>query len=353
MPKGWSGWIEVFKGGRQVDSKGRPHDGDALIDQAVSGFNADEPPPLVLGHPKDDSPAYGWTEAVRKTVRDGVAYLEAKVGDLAPEIVEMVKAGRYRNRSAAFYKDGRLRHIGLLGAVPPAVKGLAPLAFGEEAEAVFEFSASDADVFGRFRAIGRALQRVRDFLVAEKGLEEADRIINLWDVDYLKEAPPEPVGAGDNFNQGPPDPAADEEDEMKFSEEEVKAKIDAAVAEKEKDLAARDKELAKERAEFAEHRTAQSRRETEAFVDGLIRDGKALPAWKKAGLVEFMTGLDAGEEIQFSEGGEKQSQAAWFKKFLEGLGAHPLFKEMIPPEDDKADGGEFADISLDELTAHL
>ena len=38
----------------------------------------------------------------------------------------------YEKRSASFYPDGRLRHVGFLGAAPPAVKGLAGIAFGQE-----------------------------------------------------------------------------------------------------------------------------------------------------------------------------------------------------------------------------
>ena len=39
----------------------------------------------------------------------------------------MVEKGRFNKRSAAFYPDGGLRHVGFLGASPPAVKGLNPV----------------------------------------------------------------------------------------------------------------------------------------------------------------------------------------------------------------------------------
>ena len=53
---------------------------------------------------------------------------------------EMVQAGRFPKRSAAFYPDGRLRHVGFLGAMPPAVKGLKNISFGNDDDAIaFEF----------------------------------------------------------------------------------------------------------------------------------------------------------------------------------------------------------------------
>ena len=74
-----------------------------------------------------------------------------------------------------------------------------------------------------------------------------------------------------------------------------------------------------------------------------MKDGKILPGWKAAGLVEFMCGLDeqAGV-IEFAEGGQKPA-AEWFREFLEGFSAHPLFREMVKPENDNAADQEFAE----------
>ncbi|MBF0531033.1 MAG: hypothetical protein HQK55_17555, partial [Deltaproteobacteria bacterium] len=52
---GFDDWIEIFRGGSQVDSAGRSHNGDELIDQAVAGFNAvQHEPPVVIGHPAEN-----------------------------------------------------------------------------------------------------------------------------------------------------------------------------------------------------------------------------------------------------------------------------------------------------------
>jgi hypothetical protein len=85
--------------------------------------------PLVLGHPASNGPAFG--EVSELFTRRGRLYAVAKVGQ---QLLSLVREGRFKHVSAAFERvSGRagwcLRHIGFLGAVPPAVKGLAPLAF--------------------------------------------------------------------------------------------------------------------------------------------------------------------------------------------------------------------------------
>jgi hypothetical protein len=90
--------------------------------------------PLVLGHPDIDSPAYGDVSSVQ--AQGGNLYAMAQVSDT---LKELVRARSYLRVSAAFYDktDPRnpvpgtyyLRHVGFLGATPPAVKGLVPPAF--------------------------------------------------------------------------------------------------------------------------------------------------------------------------------------------------------------------------------
>jgi len=143
-----NGWIEVFRGGRQLDSTGHQHDGDRLIENAVKTFDpAQHEPPVVVGHPQHDSPAFGWVHGIRKVIKNGVVVMEVKLKQVMPEFSQAVTAGRFKKRSAAFYKDGRLRHIGFLGGMPPAIKGLADVAaagcFAQASYASFEFASND------------------------------------------------------------------------------------------------------------------------------------------------------------------------------------------------------------------
>src|SRR5690606_2877795 len=84
--------------------------------------------PLTVGHPAHDRPAYGWVGAVQ-VMPDGRLAITPR--DVEPQFAEMVAARRFPKRSAAFYPPthpknptpGRwyLRHVGFLGAQPPAI----------------------------------------------------------------------------------------------------------------------------------------------------------------------------------------------------------------------------------------
>ncbi len=147
--------------------------------------------PLVVGHPRHDEPAYGWVERV--TARDGGLYVDAK--DVDPEFAEIVRAGRYRKISASLYPPGAggnptpgvwaLRHVGFLGAMPPAVKGLRPVTLADGEAGFVTFAAGDGSMAaldlserGRVTALyenrrlvdrgidtGQLLPRHREFLI--------------------------------------------------------------------------------------------------------------------------------------------------------------------------------------------
>lgn len=132
---GLEGWIDIFRGGAQTDSQGKLWDGDLLIDQALARFDsAAYEPPAHFGHPRGPVPILARVKELREQVSDGVRFLQARFGDKVPEFIEAVKEGLFKHRSAAFGKDGSLKHVAFLGAVPPAVKGLRPIAFASFGE---------------------------------------------------------------------------------------------------------------------------------------------------------------------------------------------------------------------------
>lgn len=100
--------------------------------------------PLVLGHPKDDAPAYGSVTGL--SVDGGNLMAEASVG---AELTKLVRDGKYLRVSSSFYSPDApnnpypgtyyLRHVGFLGAMPPAVKGLEPPSFGEQPRGCVSF----------------------------------------------------------------------------------------------------------------------------------------------------------------------------------------------------------------------
>ncbi len=119
-----------------VVSFGRPE-----MEQIVASYDAANPAPLVIGHPKTDDPAWGWVGGVRI---DGDTLVVAPA-DVEPAFAETVRAGRYRKISPSFYPPNNpanptpgkwsLKHVGFLGAAAPAIKGLGTVAFADAADA--------------------------------------------------------------------------------------------------------------------------------------------------------------------------------------------------------------------------
>lgn len=123
--------VEIFRVGDWTSSNGYRHDWtsedlDAIVD-AYMNQDEEHPwvAPVVLGHPVDNSPAYGWVEKVYR-VGD---VLMARLVKLNKAFVKMLKDGAFKNRSIMVDENNLLWHIGFLGAVPPAVSGLAPIEF--------------------------------------------------------------------------------------------------------------------------------------------------------------------------------------------------------------------------------
>jgi len=86
--------------------------------------------PLVIGHPKTNSPAFGWLETLEATP-EGLFGAPINVD---PAFAEAVTSGRYPQRSLSFWPADHpgsptpgkpyVRHLGVLGAMPPAIPGL-------------------------------------------------------------------------------------------------------------------------------------------------------------------------------------------------------------------------------------
>lgn len=140
---------EIFRAGTRTDANGNT----VTITEAdlAAAAQAYDPKvheaPIVVGHPKADAPAYGWVKSLG--VQNGV--LTADFAQVDDGFADLVKAGRYKKVSASFYpptspnnpKPGvwTLRHVGFLGAQPPAVKGLSAISFAE-GEVYVEFTES-------------------------------------------------------------------------------------------------------------------------------------------------------------------------------------------------------------------
>ena len=132
MAKNTSSLLQIFRAGRHTAMSGAVLDfSDADLAATAAAYDpARSEAPIVVGHPKTDGPAYGWVRSL--SFAEGG--LEAEPHQVDPAFAELVDAGRFKKISASFFTPDApnnpvpgvyyLRHVGFLGAQPPAVKGL-------------------------------------------------------------------------------------------------------------------------------------------------------------------------------------------------------------------------------------
>lgn len=132
--------FEIFKTGTHTSDKGiqKEYSLDDLNFIAQSYKPDEDEAPIVIGHPIDNSPAYGWVSSLEVT-EDGKLVADAPDEKLHPDFLNAVQEGRYKKRSISLTPEGKLRHIGFLGGAAPAVKGLADIQFSQPSSTVIEF----------------------------------------------------------------------------------------------------------------------------------------------------------------------------------------------------------------------
>ncbi len=257
-------WIEVFRSGRQTDSAGTERNWtEADLNHAVASFDPSKhEPPVVIGHPKDNAPAFGWIDALK---REGNVLL-ARLKQVAPEFSQMVQEGRFKKRSVSFYPDGTLRHVGFLGAMPPAVKGLKDIAFGEEVP-VYEYEEKQPTTPHQHQE--------EENMTLEEALRDNERL--KGQVATLE---------GEKRTA--------ETKATEFSEKATAAEARATKAEKERD------DL---KAATAKDRETRINAEIAEFVDGLVNEGRVAPGEKDT-KVKQLTAAAKVQNYEFSEGGD-------------------------------------------------
>lgn len=312
--------VAALRTGTFKDSSGKEHTFDVKrLDAIAAAYNPQfYEAPEVIGHPKTDDPAWGWIKSFK---RDGdILFYEA--GDRVPEFQKMIDLRMFKNRSIKLGADGvTVRHVGWLGAQPPAVKGL-PVTFKAEDEgATIEFSEAYA-----INTVGNIFQRFREWLIAKFDQDTADSIVNNWEIDELKNLKPdeEVVSTAEtgNFNEGGEDMGEIDELKKKLKEHETKI---AEFSESEK---TKDAELVRLRKELSDKEAARRKQDFAAFCDSEEMKGKLPPAVKPT-IIEFMEILSGVESFEFAEGDGKKACAPVekFKTLLGGLGKVIEFSE--------------------------
>jgi len=178
--------IEIFRAGKRPDSSGNLT--EIKISQLAQAVTAYDPnlheAPAVIGHPKDNAPAYAWVKGLSL---EGDT-LKAELAQIDPEFSEMVQAGRFKKVSASFYledsphnpKPGKLylRHVGFLGAMPPAVKGLRNPEFSEDEKGVVNFSIEMEDN-AEIKALRAENEQLKAKERTRKNLEFAEGLVSV------------------------------------------------------------------------------------------------------------------------------------------------------------------------------
>lgn len=322
--------IEIFKAGKRYDANGKLIEITAdQLKQTVETYNPEfHEAPLVIGHPKSNNPAWGWVKGL--SLEGDV--LKADVDEVDAEFAEMVKDGKFKKVSAAFYLPDSpnnphkgvlsLRHVGFLGAMPPAVKGLKQVEFAED------------DLFVEFSDWGQAslFARMREWIIGKFGIEEADKALPHYEVEWLKEdAMRDQIKKQVQAEQSIPEPIFNEPQKPEGETGMTPEEIEALKAENEKLKA----EKAQAEAEKAEADLQAEKAGNAEFCEGLVKEGKLAPV-VKAQMVQALDAISdmkAGREPEFNEGEDVLSV---FKSALNAAPKIIEFSEVATAE--KAQG---------------
>ena len=186
--------LQIFKAGQHTASSGVALTfSESELQASAKAYNpALHEAPLVIGHPKADLPAFGWVQSL--SFSD--AGLEAMPAQVNADFAEMVNQGAFKKISASFYTPDSpsnpvpgvyyLRHVGFLGAEPPAVKGLRAPEFNESDAGVIEFNELDFNGYNTL-SVARIFRHIRDWLIAEKGLDVADKVIADYEIAGVRQ----------------------------------------------------------------------------------------------------------------------------------------------------------------------
>jgi polyhydroxyalkanoate synthesis regulator phasin len=323
--------FEIFRAGTHTDSSGRAREfNEQHVRAAVEAYDpALHEAPIVVGHPATNGPAYGWIKSLH--FDEGRLVIEADPHQVDAAFGEMVQAGRFKKRSASFYMPDApgnpspgvyyLRHVGFLGAQPPAVKGLKEVAFGDAEAGVIEF----AEIQHTATLVANMARRMREWIISKFSIEEADQVLPDYVVSGLEEEARTPPAAEDKapgmFTETDEEPDMKELEQARARITELEAQI-AALEASATDLSEQGTALAAREAAIAEREAAIDRQSVEARIAGLVSAGKVLPAEKAAAISFSMSLSDVDQVVSFGEG-ETAINVTQREHYLRQLEARP------------------------------
>lgn len=292
--------------------------GEADLAATVAAYDpAKHQAPLVVGHPKHDDPAYGWVSSL--SIKGGA--IEASPDQVDSAFAEMVSAGRFKNVSASFYAPDApanpvpgvyyLRHVGFLGAQPPAVKGLRTPSFADGETGIVEFAEWD-DVNNA--SLWRSL---RDWMLSKFGSADADEAVPSYLVQSVEHGALDELRGIDNtqtstpaFAEDTPTMTATEIAALQAENTRLKADADAL------------------RRSQAELRRTALHTENVAFAEQLGSEGRLAAAHQPV-IVAALDALASGDKpVEFGEGAAAKPLATALRELLAVLPQSVEFSEV-------------------------
>lgn len=291
--------FRIFRAGTHTDSAGQATTFTReQLEATVKAYNEGAwRAPMVIGHPKGTAPAYGWL--AKLSINDADEILVDETEKLNPDFADLMKAGAYRNRSASLYAPDhpnnptpgvwQIRHLGMLGAQPPALKGLGDVEFHDAEGITLEF----ADY--SMSSLASMVRGLREWMLAKFGAEDADKALPNYLISDIEQA------ARDKIAETTPDYSAPEDDTM--TPEEIAAL--QAQAARATALETENATLKGQVTSFAERQAVAAKAtaliDAKAALAPLVTAGKLLPAQVDAA-ANFMVALDdQTKTIDFGE----------------------------------------------------
>lgn len=335
--------IEVFRSGTFT-----PMEGEAITYSAadlkaiVDAYDAETAPaPIVVGHLTTDAPAFGWVQSFDFDASADRLY--ANVGEIDPAFSAAVKAGRYKKVSLSFFRPDHAanpvpgtwypRHVGFLGGAAPAVTGLKNVQFSAAADAP-TFTAD----FGErgFEQTASILRALREFIIEKFGMEDADKALPGYQIEWLGEIEIEKPAPRPSFTAPRKEPPV--------------TTPDPAFAAREADLSNREEALAKRLRDLAHS-------DNVAFAETLVTEGRLLPVSKDkvVAILDALPGSDA--TVSFAEGEPKLSPAAAIRAVLADQPQVVSFGRIdVPPASGTGEAASFSadgkQVDGDQLARH-
>lgn len=317
-----SKWIEIFRAGKHIDSNGIEHTYTKSDIERTAALYKERKvdAPLTLGHPKGNGPAYGWIADLK--AESGKLLMKAK--DVADDLVGWTRKRMFKYVSPSLYPDGRIRHLAFLGDTPPAIKDLPeiPVAAFAEGEEFFSFEEApiefeeDAEARYSIQTIGRMFGRVREWIISKFGIEEANQVIDGWEIDQLKntlvtlepvKSSPIPSYAEGKSNTKETDMTLEEAQKMIDDLNAQIQQLNGQVSEFSESKIRLD-QLEADRARLLKEKEDRTKKDIAEFMEG---EGKAIPAKLKAPLSTLLYRLTIdGDLVEFAEGNETKKESA-------------------------------------------